>query len=225
MSATADVATVLPARAFTARLLDPLRVFDGCRGQLVITARTRLGIGLPSRWALSPPTRSIPLAILDALRDDLAVEISPATHSGGALADLAALFARWRLADHHTTSADWRHAVSAEDAAKVRAALDSFVPPAFVVDAGPDVVAWWPLDRPLAVDRDPARAVALLSRLAARLGAVVPTDLGAFLPLAGITRNWNDYPPDHVDIIDGDVAARYSIDQLERALDRKGAKT
>ena len=94
--------------------------------------------------------------------------------------------------------------------------------PSHVIDAGPEVVAVFPLDRPIAIDQDPGRAAALLVALAERLGADVESakDLGALVPFCGIVRGFGTVPPHRdVEIVEGvDPTRRYTIEQLEAAL-------
>ena len=212
-------AGIAPVRPFTQRLLDRVRLFDGCRGGIDVDMRSLDGIG-HSVLYLTPPTGAIPLPLLDAIRDAWGARVMPVTRAAGHPQDLASAFVYWRAETRFDRDTEWRYVVAPEAQARIREALGAFpMPPAQLVDAGPEIVALWPLDSPLAVDRDPTRAIALLVALAERLGADVEIarDLAATLPLAGVIRgDWNH--TDLVDIVDVEPARRYRVEDLEAAL-------
>ncbi len=216
-AAMPDIA--VPTRPFTARLLELLRVFDGCRGSIDIDMRSLSGIG-QSALSVRPPVAAIPFPLLDAIRDNDGTRFTPVTRAGG-LQDLAIAFVCWRPAQCFDASTGWRYTIAPDAQERIREALAAFaLPPAQLIDAGPEVVALWLLEAPLAVDRDPARALALLVGLAERLAGDVTTaqDLGALLPLCGVIRNWNHELADHVDVVDVEPGRRYPVEQLEAAL-------
>lgn len=206
-----------PLRPYTERLLSVLHVFDGCcRGDLAVETRP-LGAGVPTGLIFRPPIPAVPFNLLDAIRDIDGVRFGPVTRSGSQFADLGAAYAVWRLRSYF----ERRYQVPPEEHAKVRAALAGFpIAPALLIDAGPEVVALWPLARPMPVDKGPARAVALLTRLATRLGADADAaqDLTVSLPLCGAVRNWSKSPPDPVDVIDVAPGRTYTLDDLDAAL-------
>jgi hypothetical protein len=206
-----------PARPFSARLLDVLRLFDRCRGAVVIEARSMSGIA-HEIVRLDPPMPGfIPAPLADALLDNLSLRLSVASRAiDGTPRDLPFVFAVWKLASDFNTETDYRHVVRPAEQARVREALDGFpLPPAFLLDAGPEVAALWPLTAPLSAD-DPG-ADALLTALAARLGADV-VDVTALVPLAGPVRNWNTSTPAATEICDIRPVARYTPDSIETAL-------
>jgi hypothetical protein len=210
---------VSPAlRPYTERLLSVLRVFDGCRGDLAVETLP-LGGGVPTSLIFRPPIPAVPFNLLDAILANDGVRFGPVTRSGSQFMDLGAAYAVWRLGNRDEPGRCY--VVPPEDHATVGAALAGFpLDPALLIDAGPEVVALWPLDRPLAVDKDPTRAVALLTRLAVRLGADMDAanDLTVLLPLCGAVRNWNRTPPDRVDLVDVAPGRTYTLDDLDTAL-------
>jgi len=213
--------TATAPQPFTNRLLSVLQLFDRCRGAVAITSRTIHGIGR-TEFAFVPPIRGVPFPILDAIRDREGLRFAPSTQDGGRGQDLPAAFVLWRLKEDASAR---RYVVVAEEQQRVREALAGFaLPPAFFIDCQHEVVALWPLTAPLAVDKDPERASALLARLAERLSGDVEVtkDPTATLPIAGAIRSWNSNPPDFVDVIEVQPEARYTVEALEEALGPKG---
>jgi hypothetical protein len=175
-------------------------------------------------WVPTAVGGSVPWPILAALGIGDAVRIrAVSVEPDGSPRDLPALVAVFRPPTVFGGPA-WRHAVDPAAAAAIRARLDDAPAPAFLVSAGPEVVAWWPLATPLPVDRDPAEAVQRLVDLAARLGADVETarDLRATIPVAGPIRNWNRTSPDWVHVDALNPARRATLAEL--AAGRSGSR-
>jgi hypothetical protein len=214
----------VPPRLFTARLLALLRIFDGCRGDIFVDARSLSGIGGHVTFNLRPPVSACPFPILDCIRDNDGLRVGLTTRSGGRAEDLPAAFVLWKLRrdfGRREGEDPARYYVLPEEQQRVGAALAGFtVLPAFLIDAGPEIVALWPLSAPLAVDKEPEHARRLLVALAERLGADVEAarDLMGTVPLAGVIRSWNGNPPDIVDLVDVAPGRRYAVEALEAAL-------
>jgi hypothetical protein len=191
-------------RTYVSRLAALLGLFRGCRGGLVAETRTVDGIAPPERfWFPTAQCQAIPGPLLAALRagDGIRIAITSA-EPDGTPRDLPARIAVFRPPTVFDAPAR-RHAVDPVAWGTIERRLAEAPPPAVVVHAGPEVVAWWPLPAPLPVDRDPAAAVERLVDLAARLGAdgELARDLRATVPVAGAIRNWNRLPhPDWVDV-------------------------
>jgi hypothetical protein len=212
-TATANPAAA--ARPFTARLLDVVRGFAGHD----LDARSLHGFEHVT-GRLPDPVPALPGFLLGWLEDGHHVRVSPSPASGGLL---HVAWVYWRLGDQFDRETGWRHRVPESDQARVRDALAGCpIAPAWLIDAGPEVVVGWPLAAPLPTDRAPA----VLERLARRLGAAWP--LPATLPLAGVIRNWNQRAPERVELVDVAPAATYTLEALERAIaapTTKGGRT
>jgi hypothetical protein len=213
-----DPTTTAAVRQFSERVLALLRLFDRCRGHVLVDARTLSGIGHEQLHVDLPVPSFLPTPVADALLDNLSLRLSSRAVDGTPR-DLPFLFAVWRLASDFSRETNYRHVVRPEEQARVRAALAGFsLSPAFVLDSGPEVAAVFSLTEPLALD-DPARANALLRRLAQRLDADVDSArVTALIPFAGPVRNWNTTDPDYVEILDVEPTARYSLAEIEAAL-------
>jgi hypothetical protein len=212
--------TETPSRPYSARLLDVLRLFDRCRGRVLVDARTLSGIGHEQLHVDLPVPSFLPTPVADALLDNLSLRLSVASRAiDGTPRDLPFLFCSFLRAADFSAATGYRHRVRESEQERVRAALAGFsLSPAFVIDAGPEVVAVFPLDHPLPVG-DPSRADALLRRLAERVvGDVKAASVTTLIPLAGVVRNWNTTNPDYTEIIDVEPTARYSLDRVEATL-------
>jgi hypothetical protein len=212
--------TETPARPFSARLLDVLRLYGRCPGAVVIEARSMSGIS-HEILRLDPPMPAfIPERLSDLLLEPrMSLRLAVATRAvDSSPRDLPFALAVWRLASDFDASTGYRRRVRESERQRVREALASFpLPPAFLLDAGPEVAALWPLTAPLSAD-DP-RTDALLTALAERLGAdAASARVTATVPIGGPVRNWNSTNPDYVEIIDGTLDARYSLTEIEAAL-------
>ena len=211
--------TTTPAPAYTETVVSFMRQFRGCRGYVQLDIRTLGGLGHQGVGLRPDACSSLPNVLLEALEGEYAVRIAPVTSDGGRPADLAfayALFTPPTMIDVQS-----RCVVEPEAPARIATALAAFpLRCSFLIDGGSEVVAAWALREPLAVDRDEARATALLARLAEALGAdVQPTkDLTLTLPLCGIVRNFGmRLPVPYVEIIDVDPERRYRVEQIEAA--------
>jgi hypothetical protein len=148
------------------------------------------------------------------------------------------LWARWR--PRVEFNRERGHHVLDDDATKIREALGTFLPPAFIADALGEAVAWWPLKTAL---RDMPGARDLQRRLAERLGAatepdvemtppprmhgsgyIVPSsrklpadDPAAFVSVSGKCQNVGMYGR-WVTITTLDAERTYAVEEIEAAL-------
>lgn len=212
MTATTDVT----AARYTDGLIAALRLFDGCRGTVVIDARSLHGFGQQGAHVTPPFEQGVPLPVLQLLLDGFSLRIAPATRSGQALAELPFAWALWRPATRFDRSTGHRHAVEPDAAAAIAATLAGMPPASLVIDAAHEVVAAWRLEHPVNLTRDADQARDLQTELAQRLhaDADVARDLAAFLPLGGVVRNWNVARPDHIQIVTVLPERRYDVEQL-----------
>jgi hypothetical protein len=204
---SAATAAPVDVRPFTARLLDLVRDLAGH----TLDLRSRDGFR-HQQARLPEPVTVLPPFVLSWLEDQDHIRIVTAPPP------LRVAVAYWKLGDEFTRETEWRHRVPAADQARVRAALAGFpIQPAWLVTAGPEVVAGWRLAEPLPA----ADALAVFERLAQRLGATWPWP--PTVPLAGVIRNWNETHRERVELVD--VAPDQTITRaaLERALDGGGS--
>ena len=143
--------------------------------------------------------------------------------AGGLPAELTGLAALWKVEGECTEASGWRHRVTAAAQERIRTALASFsLPPGFLIDAGHEQWAFWPLAEPLHIPAgDVAPAVALQEALGQRLGSHLAArqSLVATYPIAGCIRSWNNNPVDHVDVhLSAPTGTTYTIEQLQAAL-------
>ena len=200
------------AATLTARLTDVLRCFALGHGAITIDARTLDGIGHLAGEQIRGPIKHTPLHILKLLSDGFSLRIAPYTKgTDGRPVDLPMLFACWHLA--RTFDSDGRPVIESAAARPVRQALATMPRPSVLVDARHEVWAGWQLSKPLS----PSAAPGLLSKLAARLGAVEMTwsELeGCHLPLVGTIRNWSTVHIEDIEILEADPLRQFSIDEV-----------
>jgi hypothetical protein len=218
---TTHPATGAEAPPFCTVLLGLLRALARGRAPLVLEGRSLHGLG-QERLYVGPDPVHIPGQMLKKLLDaPWEWRTRPGTSwPDGRPADLTAPAVLWRPATQFNAGTEWRHEVDASAQAQIREALAGFpLPAAYVVAAGPEVWACWPLAEPMPVDASPALALALLEALTRRLGGDLHAaqDLRVTLPLAGIVRNWNSGPAP-VEILAGAPGATYTAEQLHRAI-------
>ncbi|MFA5028543.1 MAG: hypothetical protein WC713_11790 [Candidatus Methylomirabilota bacterium] len=210
-----------PASApYTESLLGALRSLARGQGTLTLEARDLHGHRREELHIRANP-EYLPASLTAALAEELGVTTPCVMQDGGAPVSLAGIPAVWRLQTRFSRETGWRHTVDPDNQARIRAALAGFpLPPAYLVDGGPIVWAWWALDAPVRItDATTPQIRQVLEGLALRLGGdwQIADDLTTMLPLCGIVRNFGGpESPERVDIEPVDPTT-YTLEQLMTA--------
>lgn len=196
--------------SYAAKLLAALQLFDSTRGEAMqLEWRSDSGIG-HGHLRIRRPFTAVPVPLLQRLRDKCELRVYPLSRSADCAVDLPAVVAVWKPRTVFTE----RHAVDLEARAAINAALERFLEPSALVDAGREIGAWWALETPVRA----GEAAGVLRRVAAVLGAdPPPADLGFWsVPLAGIVRNWNRWPHQYISLATS--GAVYPLAAIDAAL-------
>lgn len=206
---------------FTTRFVHLLQALARGRAPLILEARSLHGYGR-GQESIRPHPEHLSAGLLNWLADEtweLRAPVCTMTPDHAAI-DFTVAACMWRPACRFDAATNSKREIDAAAQETIREALASFpLQPSFITDAGPEVVAWWPLTEPLPVDRNPGPAIALLEALTRRLGGDLNSarSLATAYPLAGCIRNWIN-PPERIDILEAAPGQTYTTEELTGAL-------
>jgi hypothetical protein len=205
----------------TRRLIDLLNLLG--HGAVIDIASRTLYVNVETVCTYPTPMTALPGRFLEDLEGNGKMFVRLTRFTGSRYVALHALFARWTIALECSASTKYRYVPKAEPSRAIMAALADFpLPASVVVDSGDIVEGIWLLTSPCPLVPAADRARAMQLKLADRLHAdpVMAVDFDkAWLPVPGSTIRALGEPPSRVVFATFEPTRRYTVDQIEAALD------